>query len=456
MEDYQVDCLNEALSRDENGDFKYSIIIWSDIKKSAKSSIAAAVAVWMSQNPWSEIYLVANDLKQADSRVAKYARRAVDNSETLKGDYRTRGYTLLHNTNGSSIEALPIDPEGEAGSNADMIQFSELWGAQDDQKSRMWSELTLSPTKFGQSFRWVESYAGFTDQSEILHDLFTMGVREDQLLWPDKKYAVTGGEPTMLEAYANPEARMFCLWNTQPRCSWQTKEYYASEAAILHPNEFARMHRNQWSANTDTFVPIEWWDACDIKKMGEKWPEIPKNHPHIIALDAAVSDDNFGIVMGCRHPDRKNFPEIVLKVFEQEWKPTGRMKIDFQGTEENPGPELVLRKKIAENNIIQVAYDPYQLHDMATRLRKEGLAWFKAFNQGNKRLEADSMLRDKIRDRTIWHQGEPAMREHLNNADAKIDNEDRKIRIIKRVQKLKIDLAVALSMQVYEVMRLNL
>src|SRR5262245_4487129 len=41
--DYQRDVLREALSRDESGNYKYSIIVWSDIKKSGKSSIAAAV-----------------------------------------------------------------------------------------------------------------------------------------------------------------------------------------------------------------------------------------------------------------------------------------------------------------------------------------------------------------------------------------------------------------------------
>jgi len=43
LQPYQRDTLYEALSRDENGDYKYSIIIWSDIKKSIKSTIAAAV-----------------------------------------------------------------------------------------------------------------------------------------------------------------------------------------------------------------------------------------------------------------------------------------------------------------------------------------------------------------------------------------------------------------------------
>jgi len=106
--------------------------------------------------------------------------------------------------------------------------------------------------------------------------------------------------------------------------------------------------------------------------------------------------------------------------------------------------------------VIQVAYDPYQLHDMATRLKHEGLAWFKEFSQGADRLTADSQFRALIRERRLWHDGNPDLREHVGNANAKVDNEDRRLRIVKRMEKLKIDLAVAASMCTHEVLRLNI
>src|SRR3990167_5847374 len=72
LEDYQRDALREALSRDENGNYKYSIIVWSDIKKSYKSTICAAVNLFIANNTeWGEGYVIANDLKQANSRVGQ-------------------------------------------------------------------------------------------------------------------------------------------------------------------------------------------------------------------------------------------------------------------------------------------------------------------------------------------------------------------------------------------------
>lgn len=453
LEPYQRDVLNEVLTLDEKGKYKYSIVVWSDIKKSAKSTIAAAVNLFRATfTEFGEFYIIANDLKQADSRVNHYLRRAIQLNPKLRAKYKMQGYRIAC-PSGAFIEAIPIDPSGEAGTNADMITFSELWGANEDAKQKMWAEMTLPPMKHGHSFRWIESYAGFTEESELLYSLYELGVKQGEPLWPDRLYDVTGGQPTPLEVYVNRAAGMLCLWNTQPRCPWQTKEYYAAEEQILIPNQFLRMHRNQWVSSSETFVPMEWWYAC--RREQSEWPTIDNSHqPMVIAMDAATSNDNFGIWMGCRHPSK---PGEILTVYAQKWAPNPHTgKIDFIGTEANPGPELMLRRLIKGYNIVQCCYDPYQLHDMAMRLKKEGLVWLKAFNQGTDRLLADSQLRDLIRDRRFWHRGEVDLTEHMQNANAKLDEQDSKVRLIKRIEKLKIDLAVAASMGSYELLYLNL
>jgi phage terminase large subunit-like protein len=451
LQPYQQDALNEALAMDGNGNFKYSLIVWSDIKKSAKSSIAAAVNLYRAEfTEWGEFYIIANDLKQADSRVANYIRRAIQLNPKMQKRYKVQGYRIT-TPSGSYLEAIPIDPSGEAGSNADQLTWSELWGSNEGAKQNMWAEMTLSPTKHGRSFRWVESYAGFADESELLYSLYDSGVKQGRMLWPGRKYAVIGGVPTELELYVNESARMLCLWNTQPRCPWQTPEYYASEAKVLTPNQFNRIHRNQWTSSSDTFVPMEWWEAC--RHDPAEWPKIPKNHAHIVALDAGVSNDSFGLWMGCRHPEQK---DTVLVQYAQRWVPPLHGKIDFQGTPEHPGPELVLKRLLKEYNVIQVAYDEFQLHDLSTRLKREQLAWFRAFPQGGDRLVADSQMRDLIRERRIWHRGESDLTDHVQNADAQEDKEDRKLRLVKRAEKLKIDLAVCQSMGSHELLRLNL
>ena len=132
---YQVKALNEATIKDANGDYKYSLIVWSDIKKSIKSTIAAAVALRMAfLKDWASIKVVANKREQAQSRSYYYLTRALKlNPQTKKmlddGEIQISRYTVKFNFNQSHIQALPLNPEGEAGGNDDLIIWTEAWGA---------------------------------------------------------------------------------------------------------------------------------------------------------------------------------------------------------------------------------------------------------------------------------------------------------------------------------------
>ena len=250
---------------------------------------------------------------------------------------------------------------------------------------------------------------------------------------------------------------IFLPWTARPT---RTPDWYARTAADAVSDAH---HKQEYPATSDEaftdldnerFLPsMTLWDACR-----EDLPPLGAREPLVLALDAATSSDSFGMVGVTRHPARH---EDVAVRFIQEWKPRGG-QIDFQGTDDNPGPERVLRRLISGYNVVVVTYDPYQLHDMMTRVRNEGLAWCEEFPQGPGsekrpgRLISDKQLLDLIVGRRITHDGNAALRQHLDNADRKPDPETRKLRIVKREAALKIDLAVCVSMAATECLRLNL
>lgn len=429
---YQRAVLNEAYRTDADGKYIYSVVVWSDIKKSAKSSIAASVALERARRlHYGSIKIVANDLKQADSRVAFYARRALElNPHFANWKVKPSGYSVT-TPDRTTLEAIPVDPKGEAGGNDDLIIFSELWAANQTAAQRMWTEMTLSPTKYGYSQRWVETYAGFSGESPLLEQLYEAGVKQGRQL----DLGIDG-----LEVYANDTARLLCLWNTQPRLPWQTEDYYAQESAILTPSEFGRVHRNQWATSESTFVPSEWWDAC----YGEM-PHFEDSVPVVVGMDAGVVSDTFALVGVSRIED------TTYVRFCRVWKPPKGGKIDFDEIDKFIRAELV-----KQFNVVQIAYDPHQLHDMATRLRKDSVTWMFEFKQANPRLNADKALYDVIRDKHIVHSGDPVLTEHVRNANAKSEGDIDKLRIVKRAEHLKIDACVALSMANSEARRLAL
>ena len=394
LQPYQKAVLRESQRKDENGKFIYSIVVWSDIKKSAKSTIAAAMALYIAHlRQWGSVKVIANDLKQADSRVAYYLRRAIELNPRMVDTVKQVRYKTTIQGNSSTIEAIPIDPGGEAGGNDDLLIFSEMWAAKHKAIQTMWTEMTLSPTKFGYSQRWIETYAGHQGESPILEQLYRQGIKEGRKL--DLSYTDKSGQHhdlSDLEVYAN--GPLLCLWNTKPRCPWQTSDYYASEAAVLTPNEFNRVHRNQWTSSVDTFVPPEWWSSCQANI-----PQVQPKETIVLAMDAGVSDDSFALC-----GVRKWGADGVDVVYSRRWLPPEGGKISFTNPD-NPNdretPEGEIRYLCGQYNVVMVAYDPYQLEDMANRLGREGVAWFFAFSQGSMRLTADSGLRTLIREKRL-------------------------------------------------------
>lgn len=424
---YQIAVLREAMRRDADGKFVYDLVLWSDIKKSAKSTIAAAVTLYRALNtPWGSFKIVANDLDQANSRVFYYLNRAVTLNPELQTHVNAKQYHLALD-NHSQIQAVPIDPSGEAGSNDDFIEFTELHGAKSKAQLQMWAEMTIPPNKHGYAQRWIDTYAGFSGESPVLEALYTRIVQQGQRL-------TLPGAPDDLEVYANQ--RQLALWNTVPRLSWQTQDYYASEAATLPENQFNRIHRNQWSTSLATFVPSEWWTACrgDIAPFG-RYREI------VVAIDAAVSGDCFGIVGVSRKGD------TVEVRYVRQWTPPPGGKLEYSNVNDPDDvsyPEGELRRLAREYNVIAFGFDPYQLHHLTTSLENDNVGYFRPFNQGADRLKADKQLYDVIRDRRIVHDGNPDLAEHVANANAKTEGD--KLRIVKRSDRLKIDLAVCASM----------
>lgn len=414
-----------ALSRDPaTGHYRYNTVIWSWPKKSAKSSVIAAVADYVATHtPNGSVKLIANDLKQADSRVGYYLRENIKLGKKQgfrKGiNVKPSGYHIAY-PNGARIECIPIDPTGEAGGNDDMLVFSELWGWKSEAQKKMWTEMTISPNKFGHSQRWIDTYAGYKGGSPVLEALYENAVAQGRKL-PENEM---GGA----EVYVNDAAKIMAVWVTKHLFPWQTPAYYASEEATLVPTEFKRIHGNQWVDAVTSFVPTEWWKACQADYT------LTASEPVIIGVDAATTSDCFAIVMVSRRE------EHVYVHYCRVWYPPQGGEINYDE------PEKELKRLINQYNVLEVAYDAHQLVSMMQRLRNDEFVNARKFPQQEDRLLSDKRLYDMIRARAIHHSGEPDLAEHMGNAAAEIDKHDSKLRIVKRDNDRKIDSVVALSM----------
>jgi len=196
---------------------------------------------------------------------------------------------------------------------------------------------------------------------------------------------------------------------------------------------------------------ISWWDLCrrELPPLGRE--------PLVLGVDAAIGrrdspSDCFALVGVTRSPlDRQN---SVAVRFVHSWQASAGQRIEFQSPD-GTGPEDVIRDLCRRYSVVCLVYDPYQLVDMAGRLEREGVVWCQEFSQSSARLEADKNLYDMILEQRVHHTGEELLRQHLDNADRKVDIDGRRLRIVQG-SRGKVDLAVALSMAVYTCLELNL
>jgi phage terminase large subunit-like protein len=225
--------------------------------------------------------------------------------------------------------------------------------------------------------------------------------------------------------------------------SWISDEDLARVAASVPPAVYARFHLNEWVEEVGGFVPAEWFDRCksDIPPLDDKTPVV-------IGVDAAVSGDCFAIVAVTRDPDRFDDGVMVRQV--EVWTPPPDGSIDYVG------PWEYLSGLCSSRNVVQIAFDPYQLHDFMQRFEREHQVWCNPFEQGQRRAIADCDLLAMIRDRRLRQDGNPTLRQHILNCGLKVGrDEDSRARLVKRGRG-KIDAAVALSMASSECLRLIL
>jgi len=442
---HQKRIINEALARNTDGTLKYSTVVYSAPKKSGKTAIGSAVSLYFAyHNPDCYVYCVANDKNQSSNRIYAPIYKTIRYHKQLNGvlkdadALRTGKATLSNNT---VIEAIACDAAGEAGSQPLFVCYSELWAYTSDAKKQMWTEMTIPPTLEGYAMRWVESYAGELGKSETLEQLYNLAVREgephpDFLDLMDKD-----GNPVV---WVNDAAGMFCYWDTEPRMVWQTPEYYSKEEKLLSPAEFRRIHRNQWVASVDAFIQPSQWESVR-KSVG-----MPTNKyvPIVLSVDAAISKDCAAVVGVTRDPDNNDHTLVRFAYIFTPSKGGGNIVlIDTV--------EPLLRQLCKDYNIIVCGYDPYQMESTAQRLRKDGIVWMYAFNQNNARAIADKKLYDMIINRQLYWDDKgdgldksgdlPSLYQHITQAGSQT-TDDKRLRIVKLAEKLKIDAAVATSM----------
>ncbi len=404
----------------------YSRVVWSCPKKSAKSTLAAALHLWFALfvTPGGEQYVLANDLEGSRNRVFEYIRRALEANPILRRgiDWRaTRDALRL--ANGTLIRALANDVRGEAGGNQSFVTFDEAWGVVYQRGVRLATEFSPVPTR-PNSTVFYTGYQGWAN-STWWHTLIDEGLRGEPV--PELRDLDDGdGQPACWR-----NGRLFVYYDHLPRMAWHTPEYLAEQRRTLPEAEYLRVWENRRTSAEDALCTAAHWDALCDPALVPLQADDPR--PLVFGVDAAIQHDSTALV-GCAWDAPTQSVHVVYSAI---WTPeVGRPLSLWQSVGE------ALARLAGQCRIAAVYYDPYQLIALAERLRDQHQLPMIAFGQGAQRLQSDGHLRQLLSEGRLRHTGEPTLRQHILNAA--LQPSERGYRLIKGAG--RIDAAVALSM----------
>lgn len=350
--------LRAALVRDSRGRLAYQTIVWSAPKKTGKTTIAAAVALWVAVcYPNSEVILLANDGAQAHDRAFAAIRTSLQLHDPLPPTRILSDRVVL--PNGSVIRPHPCDAEGIAGANPRLTVITEAWAYTSRQKMRLWAETTPPPNLFD-ALRFVESYAGIRGANSVLEQLWDTAQKGERVEPLSSQYDTT--------VMVNREASLFYFYDhgipAMRRLPWQTKDYYAVQSNILAPDEFNRIHMNEWISSAPSALQDAWLYRCVTDELP------PDTLPIVVGVDAGVVRSNFALV-AVTVADQNGKLHVVDAV---RWEPRGA-PLDFSAIQQ------FIVSLCKSRPVIEIAYDPYQLHQMMTDLLRSHVAYTRPFPQ---------------------------------------------------------------------------
>jgi len=399
----------------------YSIRLWSEMKKSGKSFLAACILLYeVITHSDTEVVSAANDQEQSQSRVFATAVALCQKNPDLAACVVKTTQSEIRFSNGSVFRAIASEYKGAAGGRQRVTCFDELWAYDSERMTRLFEEMTPPPTEKG-AYLLITSYAGYSNEGELLENLYKRGLKGKRVHRSLECYRAEG---------------LFMFWSHTRRQPWQLGEegraYYAEQKRILRPNTYARIHRNEWVSSEGVFILPEQWAAC----VDPSRSPLLSGRLLLIGADIGIKSDN-GAVVGVAWDDKAQ--KIVIAC-HRVWRPTKNQPVNLQEIEDYI---LELHRR---HRILRLYADPYQAMQMLQNLQKKiGSNVVMEFPQtvANTTTMGESLY-SLIKGKTLVAYPDDDIEAHILNATGV--ETARGFRIAKEKASKKIDLAVALSM----------
>jgi hypothetical protein len=222
--------------------------------------------------------------------------------------------------------------------------FDEIWGFTSERGRRMWDELVPVPSR-RISARLIVSHAGFSNESELLFELYNKGSQQPEVA------------PSL---YAGDGQLMF--WTFDPISPLQTESWRTDMRRKLRPSQYERMICNRFVRAEAAFIDLTLYDQVVDPLMGHRVAD--KSLICWAGIDASYKHDSTALAL-------LSWDQINLRVFicdHRIFVPTSDSPINFS---------IAIEQTILDwhqrFSLQAVWYDPYQMVATAQSLQRQGV-----------------------------------------------------------------------------------
>lgn len=422
---WMEDVIDDIYTLKPDGTRKHRTYLLGVPRKNAKSTIAAALAIYHlvidKADPNPVIISAAGDRKQA-KLVFDEAKRMIQSDPDLTSICQVFRDEIRCTKTGGVYKVVSADAGLAHGLNPSVVIVDEYHVHKNDE---LYVALTTGSATRRQPLTLVITTAGF-DLDGPLGRLYQYGRKVESGEVDDPSFGFRWYGPHEGEEFDPYDPEVWRRFNP----SWDiiNEDEFASASKTTPESQFIRYRLNGWTSAESAWLPHGAWEECikldDPLSAGDEV---------VIGFDGAWKGDSTALV-ACRLRD---FHLSLIGLWEApvgdpHWR--------------TPADEVkeAIREACRRFQVREVACDPYRFEQSLMELVEEGFPIVEYPTSSLARMvPATHVFYEGVMDHKLSHDGNPALARHLGNAVLKEDNRGARITKEYRSSQKHIDAAVA-------------
>jgi len=393
-------------------------------RKNNKTTLCAGLALYLlfcDDEQGAEVYCAACDREQATmvfdpaSQMVKKNALLAKRAKVLDAVKR-----IVWPDAGSFMRAIPADAAGSHGFNAHAVVIDEL---HTQPNRELYDVLRTSMAARVQPLLVSITTAGH-DRNSICYEVWEYARQVRDGIANDQHFL-----PVIYEAGEKEDWTKPSVWRrVNPNYGLSVSKEYLEEAfrraqqTPAFENTFRNLHLNQWTESEARWIRSDDWDGC----AGE--PTDFRGKDCYVGVDLASTDDLTAVVAIYPSDDKVHVrqwifvPEETVRVAPKRYQGQYRQWVHDGHMQTTPGSATdynairdCLRNLRDESNVLMVGLDPWQAMDTFNWMEAEGIPALKIPQTFAGLWPGVKATEEAILERTLVHDGSPAMRWMVDN-----------------------------------------